>query len=132
MHKPADYKPKPEKQFPKELHRQFFDGKFVPKEEEFEFYDLIAMPYSQEDEDILYICNQGYKWRSGFDDLVDAIKELNPGKLVLINDDCHTRLVGLQQGGDEWITNESTIFQDIIARTGIENYLILVIKKLRF
>lgn len=125
LHKKADFKPSNENTMPDECHRQYYDGEFVPKEYEFEFYDLEAMPFSQSDEEILYICNQGYKWRSGFDSLIEEIKKLNPQKLVMINDDCHTRLVGLQQGGDEWITNESTIFQDIVDRTGIENYLVL-------
>lgn len=110
---------------PEECVRQYHNGNFVPKEREFQILDLVALPQSDTNEDILYILNQGYKWRSGIDSLVEEIKKLNPQKIIMINDDHHTRLVGMQQGGGEWISNEATIFQDIVERTGITNYLVL-------
>lgn len=105
--------------------RQFWGGDFLPDDKAIEYYKSDDLPFWDNDPEVLYLLNQGYKWRTGIDILINEIKNVKIKKIIMINDDCHTRLIGLKQGGDEWISNESTIFQDILEKIDVEDYLIL-------
>lgn len=105
--------------------REFWSGDFLPDDKAKERYDAENLPFWDNDPEVLYLMNQGYRWITGIDKLIEEIKKINVKKIIMINDDCHTRLIGLKQGGDEWISNESTIFQEILEKVEVEDYLIL-------
>ncbi len=105
--------------------RQFWGGDFLSDDKVVDCYETKYLPFWQDNSEVLYLLNQGYKWRTGIDILINEINKIKIKKIIMINDDCHTRLIGLKQGGDEWISNESTIFQEILEKVDVEDYLIL-------
>lgn len=106
-------------------YREFWGGDFLPNDKVVDYYETKYLPFWNDDPEVLYLLNQGYKWRTGIDILINEINKIKVKKIIMINDDCHTRLIGLKQGGDEWISNESTIFQEILEKVDVEDYLIL-------